>query len=246
MELFSKPFDTNSFFVGGAGLFLQYYDIVKPVYLYAVMSLIFGDSHGLPVEIIRNMTLPQLFEWYKQRRAINPLYSLDYMHIIPEEELDKLLDEILTDESIYRVTPLLNISRLLEVYQYQHMIFPIFVYSETESPYIRHDVDRIFAGMPHHYVFGDLTLATKKCRENFTYILSDMELMNSIAEVLHGTYSHILLAEDYRYNYPGGIPKYDLMEMMASHPYIRTGTTQVMDVEVIGSKFSNILTGGER
>ena len=50
MDLYNKPLDTNGLFVGGAGLFLQYFDVVKPIYLYATMSLVLGDNMGLPTE----------------------------------------------------------------------------------------------------------------------------------------------------------------------------------------------------
>lgn len=246
MDLYNKPLDTNGLFVGGAGLFLQYFDVVKPIYLYATMSLVLGDNMGLPTDIIKNMTLSQIFEWYKQRRYINPLRSLDYMNKINPDDLDQLLKNILKDESLYRVTPLLNISVFLEVYHKQYMSFPFYIYTEEENPLVRKDIDQVFGSVPHHYVFGDLQEATKNCRENFTYIFSDVELLNNAATTLDGTYSHILLAEDYRYNSIGNIPKYDLKAIMARHPFIRTGTTQVMSFNVIGQSFQNICAGGER
>ena len=245
MDLFQKPFETDKLFTGGSGLFLQYFDVVKPIYFYAVMKLVHGDSYGLPADIIKNMSLGQLFEWYKQRRSINPLYSLDYESIIPTDQLDDLLQYLMNDESLYRVTPLLNIRRFIQVYCNQHMVFPFYIYTEEENKYIRKDVDSIFGSIPHRYVYGDLSQATKKCRENFTYIFSDVELLNNAANTLHGTYSHILLAEDYRYNSFAGIPKYALKDIMARHPFIRTGTTQVMSIGVIGESFQNICAGGE-
>ena len=243
--MYDEPFDTDKLFVGGAGLFLQYFDVVKPIYLYAVMSLVFGDNHGLPVDIIRNMTLSQLFEWYKQRRYINPLYSLDYMGVVSNDDLDSLLRSLLQDESLYRVTPLLNISVFIDIYHKQRMTFPFYIYTEENNPFIKSDTDRIFGSIPHYYVYGDIAEATKKCRTNFTYIFSDVELLNKFAEVLNGTYSHILLAEDYRYNSFAGIPRYDLKQIMAKHPFIRTGTTQAMSINVIGGSFQNICAGGE-
>ncbi len=241
---FSESFKTDQLFAGGSGLFLQYFDVVKPIYLYATLSLVYGNNYGLPIEIIKNMTLSQLFEWYKQRRCINPLYSIDYMSIVPHTELDRLLNSLMNDESLYSITPLLNISRFIEVYRAQRMVFPFYIYTETENKYVKADVDNIFGTIPHYYVYGDLSLATQKCRSNFTYIFSDIELLNNTAKILRGTYSHILLASDYRYNSYAGIPKYDLKDIMANNPYIRTGTTTVMDIEIIGNMFHNICAGG--
>ena len=61
-------FDTEAFFSGGAGMFLEYYDIVKPVYLYATLKLLItDDNYGIPVSILKNFSVLSLIEWYKNR-----------------------------------------------------------------------------------------------------------------------------------------------------------------------------------
>ena len=237
-----KSFDTSHLFTGGAGMFCQYHDIIKPIYFYAVISMIITkQTYGLPVNIISSMSLQSLFEWYKQRRYINPLCSLDYNHISDFNVLNDILEKILMDESIYKLSPLLNISRILQVYHQQHMSFPIYIYSEKYNKYIENDIHRVLNGYTHYYVYGNLDEATKKCRENFTYIFSDIELLKSAADVLMGTYSHVVLARDYRYNCNGYELRYDLHQIMSSHPFLRVGTTTAMDYNVIGHNFSNII-----
>ena len=67
--LTNQPFDTNSFFSGGAGLFLQYHDVIKPTYLYAVIQMmITKQTYGLPVYTIEKMSQLATVEWYLNRR----------------------------------------------------------------------------------------------------------------------------------------------------------------------------------
>ena len=122
-----KPFDTNVFFSGGAGMFLQYHDIIKPVYLYTILKMIITkESFGLPTYILQNMSVLSLIEWYIKRRFKNPLQCLDFNHCIDKEDLDNLLQEILiSDNSIYNLCPSLNIKKIMHVYKSQHMTFPI-------------------------------------------------------------------------------------------------------------------------
>ena len=87
-----KPFDSAPFFAGGAGFFVEFHDIIKPVYLYAVVKMIMDESHyGLPVDIIREYSILSLVEWYKNRRYRNPLKQLDWADKIPLKDLDSLM-----------------------------------------------------------------------------------------------------------------------------------------------------------
>lgn len=245
-----RIFDTNVFFSGGAGMFIQYHDIIKPVYLYAIVKmLIFKTSFGLPLDIIERMSVFSLMEWYVKRRYKNPLQCLDYKHILETAEVDKLLLNLLRDDSsLYRLSPSLNIQQMLNVYRQQHMTFPIYVYSEEEEPYIFEDCKQVFPGIPIKYLHGNLTAAISKCNNNFTYILSDIELAKRMSELLTGTCSHILIPREYRYNYKDNCNtfKYNLLDMAKSHPFIRIGMTNAMNMNQMVASFNDIIPGGGR
>lgn len=237
-------FDTNMLFSGGAGMFIEYHDVVKPVYLYAILKMkLTRDSYGLPINILDYLSPLALVEWYTRRRYINPLKCLDYNKKLKDDELDKLMIEILKDESIYKIAPMLNIEKMLGVYYSQHMNFPIYIYSKYEEPYIKKDCENCFSGVEVKYVFGDLKNAMKKCGQNFTYIFSDIESMNIGAEILNGTCSHLLLTREWRYNYIDNNKtlKYNLKDMYQEHPFIRTGTTLAMDPLDLSSKILNLI-----
>lgn len=239
-----KKFDTNVFFSGGAGMFIQYHDIIKPAYLYAVVKMIITKQYfGLPVNIIRKLSILSLIEWYIRRRYKNPLQCLDYAHCLDPKEVDQLLQRILeTDSSIYRLSPPLNIQQMFSVYRRQHMSFPVYVYSELDEPSIEKDCKNVFQGIGFQYLHGDLEDCIKQCDQNFTYIFSDIELVKKSAEILTGTCSHILLAGDYRYNYKdnGVTMKYDLNEIASNHPFIRIGITNAVDMSRLAVDFSKL------
>lgn len=246
-----KPFDTNVFFSGGAGMFIQYHDIIKPAYLYAIVKMILTKEYfGLPVNMISKLSILSLIEWYMKRRYKNPLRCLDYAHILDPKELDDLMQSILkTDDSIYKLSPSLNIQQMFSVYRRQHMSFPVYIYSETDEPYIREDCKGIFQGINFKYISGDLESAIKKCDQNFTYIFSDIELTKLASEILIGTCSHVLLAGDYRYNYMDNCqtPKYNLNEIASNNPHVRIGLTTAVNMNQLAIDFSklNIAQGGE-
>lgn len=238
-----RPFDTNIFFSGGAGMFIQYHDIVKPAYLYSIIQMILtNESFGLPINIIRNFSIRSIIEWYINRRYKNPLRCLDYNHCIDPNELDELLQHLLkSDPSIYKYSPGLNIQRMMQVYKFQHMSFPIYVYSENEEPYIQEDCRSVFGGIPVKYLHGDLRTAIMSCDQNFTYIFSDIELVKNAADILIGTCSHILLANEYRYNYnENRILKYNLKDLMDTHPFIRISLTNSIDYKSMANSLANL------
>ena len=234
---FGQNFNTDIFFSGGAGMFIEYHDIVKPTYLYATLSMLFsGIDYNLPMNIINDMSIMSLIEWYMNRRYRNPLRCLDYMNAYSEEELDKLLSDVLSsDPSIYRLAPPLNVNRLLSIYKRQHMSFPIFIYSADDEPSISSDIKETFRGLPVKYLHGDLETAVKKCDENFTFMVSDIELLKSLAGILKGTCSHLTLSYDYRYNFIDNrrTLKHDLDIMQQDHPFIRIDLNNAVDLNDI-------------
>lgn len=244
-----KPFDTNAFFAGGAGMFVQYHDVIKPVYLYAVIRMILtGEDHGLPTWLIKDFSQLSILEWYLNRRYINPLRQLDYNHQLDPGMLDQLLQTILAnDPTIYKLSPELATCRLFQVYRQQHMSFPIYIYTPVMDEGIQKDCDHIFGGIQYRVLEGDLRSAIEKCDQNFTYIFSDIELVKNAAEILVGTCSHILLTRDYRYNHgtTHGKFRYDLMELSHKYPFVRIGTTIAVDPQAMSIMFRSLTQGGD-
>lgn len=242
---FDKQFNSAPFFSGGAGFFVEFHDVIKPVYLYAIFKMIIeNESYGLPTDIIKEYSILSIIEWYKNRRYRNPLKQLDWANKIPIEELDKLMEYLLQDESLYKLSPTLNIERMIGVYNLQHMNFPWVIYSEEYEKGIDITCREMFKNIPYKYTYGNMKDAIKKCEQNFTYIFSDIEKVKIASEILHGTCSHILIARDYRYNYIDNCKtlKYDLGKLAGMHPFLRIDTTTAMDIDIVYNKFDNIIS----
>lgn len=241
-------FDTNSFFSGGAGMFIQYHDLIKPVKFYVIIRMILtGESFGLPVSIIKDMRNISLVEWYMRRSFINPLQQLDFARKIDPKVLNDLLRNVLlSDHSIYSSAPPLNVVKMLSAYRQQHMQFPVFIYTEEEEPFVLEDCKKVLPGIPVEYLYGDLKKALGHCSQNFTYIFSDIDLTKSAIELLRGTFSHVLVAGDYRYNYTyvgkTRKMKYDLQVLGRENPFIRPGTTMAVDQRELAQAIKNIYT----
>jgi hypothetical protein len=242
---FNNKFDTNIFFPGGAGMFIQYHDIIKPVYLWATLKMILNkEDYNLPVNILSYNRSLSIIEWYVKRRYQNPLACIDYLKKYDHSVLDKMLLDILNnDESLYRLAPTLNAYKMLSVYKSQHMSFPIFIYSNEYEHYIETDITNIFSGLPVKYVYGDLRTAVSNCSQNFTYMISDIELFKKLADMLIGSYSHLILAHDYRYNFSDNHKtlKYNLYEMSKTHLYLRIQSFSVADLNELAIETDKIL-----
>lgn len=231
--LFNQPLDVSTMYVGGSGMFLQFHDIVSPVYLSMILKmLICKTSYGLPIDILENFSFFSIIEWYLHRRYINPIQCLDYNHILSQEDADRLMYKILSeDDSIYSLSPPLNILKMMAVYKRQHMNFPVYVYTPTEEPMIPNILPSLLAGVSAKYVYGDLSQCiSKNCDQNFTYIFSNIMMAENACNILKGTYSHILVATDYRYNYIDNFKtqKVDLLHIQNSIPFLRLGTQSVL------------------
>lgn len=208
---------------------MEYFDVVRPVYLYAIMKMMYASAtFGLPFEIIEPLSIPSLIEWYHNRKNPNPLYSLDINHTASIETLNSILSKVLSsDYSIYKLAPLLNIKLMMNACLLQKLSFPVYVYSPTYDPFIYQDSKSIFPGMRVRYLHGDISTALSQCDQNFTYIFSNIETLVNVAALLKGTCSHLLLTRDYRYNYTDNFKtfKVNLLELQKSHQFLRIGTT---------------------
>ncbi len=243
-----RQFDTNVFFSGGAGIFLQYHDVVRPINLYAVIKMIITNTtYGLPLSLISNMSIYPLMEWYLKRRFINPLRCLDPAKKLDSDDVNKVLSLVLeNDPSIYKLAPILNVSLMMQACRERNINFPVFIYNETYDAHIERDAKTIFPGIQTRFIYGDIREAVTKCSQNFTYILSDIELLEKLASILEGTCSHILLTREYRYNYNDHCRtfKYSLYDIAKAHPYVRIGTTVAFDVKRVALSYYNTIQGG--
>ena len=237
-ELLPKPFDTSKTFSGGAGIFIQFEDAVTPIYLFAIIKLIITDvSFGIPIHLIKDMSILSLADWYIKRSYINPIEQLDYEHQLSSEQAQELLYKILKDKSIYDYSPLMNIGPILEVYKHYKMSIPVYIYSHNNDPNMEYYCQTHFSNLKLIYLYGELKDNIKKCVDNCTYIFSDINLLKQACELLKGSFANILLAGEYKYNYFGNcvLPKYNILELMNNNPFVVTGITSVVNTKTLAA-----------
>ena len=121
------------------------------------------------------------------------------------------------------------------------MNIPVFIYNEYQDDNLENDMKNNFPSIKFNFLYGDLKQSIQQCDENFTYILSDIEILKNLSELLIGTYSHLLLSDDYSYNYEGRKFKYDLLDIQVHTPFLRIGTIQAVDLNSLLKSFGGIL-----
>lgn len=233
----------NGFFSGGGGFFIEYFDIVRPIYLFIIIDMIMtNNTFGLPTDIIESMNNKSIIEWYIKRRYINPLKCLDFYNIINLDELDSLLDDYITHVPLYQVCPTMNIHKMMEIYKNDHLDIPVFIYTEKEYQHVKNDIHMSFSGINVRYLTGDLVKCLQSCGPNFTYIFSTMNALKIAVDFLKGTCAHVLLSREYRYNQVG-LPislEQELGGIMQANPFVRIGTTTSVDMEALLSSLVSI------
>lgn len=238
----------GAFFSGGGGFFIDYFDVVRPLYLFTVLDMIMNNlTFGLPVDIIKDMSCGAILEWYVKRRYVNPLKCLDFYNIINDKELDDCLDEYITRFPIYRLCPDMNIHKMMDVYRNERMEIPVFIYTEKEYDFVKEDIHLSFPSINKLYLHGDLNTALERCAPNFTYIFSSIDRLKIACDHLKGTCAHILLSNEYRYNQAkiNQPIESELYNMMISTPYLRIGTTSSIDLESMLMNMNKLIYQGE-
>jgi len=239
IEFFNKPFDTSKF-TGGAGLVIQFEDVVTPVYLFAIIKLILtNETFGIPIHLIKDMSILSIAEWYIKRNNQNPILDLDYKHQLSKNQADTLLYNILKDKSIYDFSLPMNIKLLFEIYEYKKMNFPIYIYSQFNDPNIEYYCLKHFPSTKIKIIdtIDIIKAIDSLSSDNYTFILSDIELFKKAVEYLHGYHAHVLLAEEYKYNYIDNCrtPKYDITELMMNNPFVLTSLTSVLNPKALAN-----------
>lgn len=238
-----NSFNTDSLFVGGAGMFVEYHDIIRLVDLFVVVRMMLTEeSFGLPVHILKGMGVAPMTEWYLKRPNQNPFTALDYNHILDIHELDQLRSQILdSDPSIYQYAPYTNFYKMLQLMRDQQIGIPVYVWTPTPEVNIQQDL----ATMPIHptYVSGSLESALSKTGNNFTYIFSDISHAKVAADIINDRYAHILIPTEFRYNYQDHMKtlKYTIQKLN-----IRFSQIPMINYKEIGAAFSKLSEhGGE-
>lgn len=232
MNTINHSFNSSHTFFGGASLLIQYKDALKPVNLIAFIKMLYDKSlrHGLPFEIIEKFSLYSVMEFYTSRTHINPLRQLDYKHKSPEI-VDSILSNILTDTSIYVLSPYLLTAKLIQVMRSQNFSIPIFIYNETYDKGIELDTPNISSSA--QFVYGSIKDILNQIPNNSTMIFSNIEhLVEVIKEAPKKMLLNLLITSDYQYNFNSNLEyKYNLSDVITKEfkPFIKASNINVFN-----------------
>lgn len=201
----------DTLFYNSQCLFIEYHDALQsPWYiLLAVLMQHEGIKSIFDFSDIEGLNPNELYEWYVNRKERNIFKNFEYIGE-GEGPSDKDLDELLhknelASDIFYNtddVDSFLNFWHVLEKLAIveKSLIKKIYIYTETENPYIEKVLKEYFGNANINYVFGQLKDILKGIPRDSTYVFSDIEKVNMLKELDKLAYSSILICDGYRYN----------------------------------------------
>ena len=211
-----NTFNASKTFFGGSALIVQYHDVLKPVYLTAIIKMLINKElqFGLPFDIIKSFSFLSLIEWYKGRSFINPLKLLDPKHKASDEQLQQILNIILKDHSIYKLSPFLDTIRLIIASEQNKLDVPLYIYSEEFEEGI--DKDLYYMQMNCKYIYKPIKTLIEETPPNATYIFSNIDLLKDSLELIEPKKSaNFILVSDYKYNFSNNQYKYNFSDIIS-------------------------------
>lgn len=196
----------NEIFYNSQCMFVEYQDIIKMPMFILLMAIRNNEniSHVFDTREIESLDTAELFEWYVNRKNINffkdiPLIITDKK--IPENFYDTLLEDYLsiTDE-FYTNNSELSFSHVIhKIVNQKDLVKRIIIYNNTKNVHIENDVHRMY-GDDVEFLFGDFRELISQIPNDSTFVFSDINKINIMAEMNKLNYSSILIPTGYRYN----------------------------------------------
>ena len=215
-------------------LFVEYNDIIKSPWILSLTILnCFSDVvECFDITEIEDMKsdLSKLYNWYINRKEINPLRCLPRKNdLFKDTELDDLMNTLVLD-NIASAPCDLNFSTVLKnVIAQKTLVDKIIVYLEYDNDSIKKDLFSHFKGI--HVLTGDIRSILKENTKQgeATYVFSDITKVNILEELDLLDYSSILIPAEYQYNKnDDGTYKIDLDKLQENHvikPYFFNNIT---------------------
>lgn len=193
---------TNIFY-NSEVLFIEYRDIIKSPEIILLQIIRNNDKLAeiLDFSPITNLSEIGLYEWYINRKNKNVLKELCMRSDISDDDLDELLhQQLMVDDRLYTLAYPLSFTTSINMILKQKIVNKVIFYTEYECPFIKSDISDIVDGSNFEVVSGDFSKAIKDIPVDTTYILSDIDKIETIQEVKGIAFSTIIVPQEYRYN----------------------------------------------
>ena len=196
----------DTIFYNSQCLFVEYNDVIKMPQF--VLLLILKDNESMKqvfdMSEFDSLSLPELYEWYINRHNINFLKDLPL--IIPEETLpesffDETLQGLLTQsDEIYSKDAELSFANVLRlVVAQEKLVKKIIVYNKEDNEYIRNDLLEMY-GERVQFMHGNFRDVLDLIPDDSTYVFSDINKINILADMNRLNCSSVIVAAGFRYN----------------------------------------------
>lgn len=187
-------------------LFVEYNDVIKmPMY---VLALIMKDNESMKsvfdMSELEILSMPEMYEWYINRKHINFLKDIPLIineELLPDNFFDDTLKNLmLSSDELYSINSELSFADTLRlVVEHAKLVKRIIIYNETDNPFIRDDIENMYDGKVE-FMFGDFKEVIQTVPKDSTYVFSDINKLNIMAELDRINLASFLIAGGYRYN----------------------------------------------
>lgn len=197
----------DTMFYNSQCLFVEYHDVLKCPWFSLLCTVKNNECiHQLfDLSEIEDLDEMELFEWYINRKYRNIYQNFPIQKDRISIPLDIFYDEFLTEQMgfsdfFYQTDTTLNFNTTLSVVsEMKDLIKKIIIYSEYENEFLKEDVYKNYKHA--EFVSGNFSDVIKNVPNDSTFVFSDINKINLLAENKKLDYSSILVCDGYRYNY---------------------------------------------
>lgn len=195
---------SDTIFTNSQCLFVEYNDVIKmPMF---VLLLILKNNKSMKnifnMREIVNLSLPELYEWYTTRKHINFLEDLPLkVSNLPDNFFDETLNDLmLKSKDLYNNIGELSFADVLRmVIAQEKLVKRIVIYNKGNNDFIRNDVYEMY-GDHVEFIYGNFREVIENIPNDSTYVFSDINKINILAEMERLNFASILIPHGYRYN----------------------------------------------
>lgn len=194
---------TDTLFYNSQCLFIEYHDVLNIPWL--VLLTVAKQSKSIQklfdLKEIEHYDMSALLEWYKYRNSRNIFNEFNMSQEINTDDFLKAMMTSGNSDYFHSLDFELIFNNALKILMESRLVKKILIYSEYEESGIRDYISKRFSSEMIGYTFGDLNQCLKSIPIDSTYVFSDICKVNNLIDTNHLSYSSIIIANNYKYNY---------------------------------------------
>lgn len=195
---------SNTIFYNSQCLFVEYHDIIKSPWFVLLSCINDNPTIGEIFDLseIQNLDSESLYEWYIYRKDRNIYKNFERLKPISDNDCDTLLEsQMRLSGELYNIDTELNFVNVINTMRYhKKLIRKVIVYNETDNEFIRDDLQSMFGGFVD-FVYGEFSEVLTTIPSDSTFVFSDANKVNVMAQVNKLNLASVLVCSNYRYNY---------------------------------------------